>query len=101
MNPYESLCLTDPVSGVQVWVNRERKRHRSDGPAVVYTNGTTEWWVSGKLHRTDGPAIEYRTGGCIWYVQGRRFTEEEFNLYVDQLTGEVLVPIGKKLYFDK
>jgi hypothetical protein len=78
--------------------------HRTDGPAVEYSNGTREWWVDGKLHRTDGPAIERSDGYKAWYLNGKRhrldgpavewpnghkewwgngveFTEEQFNKY--------------------
>ena len=42
--------------------------HREDGPAVSYTNGSTEWYMNDKLHRMDGPAAEYNTGYKVWYV---------------------------------
>jgi hypothetical protein len=44
------------------------KRHREDGPAVEYANGSKSWWVNGKLHRTDGPAIEQADGRKEWWV---------------------------------
>ena len=31
--------------------------HHDDGPAVVLSDGHTEYWVDGELHRFDGPAI--------------------------------------------
>ena len=43
----------------------------------VYVNGTKEWYLDGKLHRTDGPAIEYSDGYKAWYLNGRCLTEEE------------------------
>lgn len=100
--------------------------HRLDGPAVVYDNGSDAWYYHGKLHReggpavsitrmggfhgwykhgnhhrTDGPAVVGSNGLAEWWVDGRQFTEEEFDLYVDQSTGEVLVPPGKKLTHDQ
>ena len=46
------------------------KRHRSDGPAVIYKD-CEFWYVNGLLHRADGPAI-IRTGYCKkWYVNGK------------------------------
>ena len=38
------------------------KRHREDGPAVEYADGSKEWYLNGKLHREDGPACEYADG---------------------------------------
>lgn len=46
--------------------------HRSDGPAVEYTDGSKEWCVDGKQHRLDGPAIEYTNGLRYWYVNGKQ-----------------------------
>jgi hypothetical protein len=46
--------------------------HRSDGPAIEYTNGYKAWYVDGKRHRTDGPAIEYADGSKSWYVDDKR-----------------------------
>ena len=33
------------------------KIHRTDGPAVIYEDGTEEWWKNGVRHRLNGPAI--------------------------------------------
>jgi hypothetical protein len=50
----------------------EGKRHRTDGPAVENANGGKEWYVDGKCHRTDGPAIECANGDKHWYLEGKR-----------------------------
>jgi hypothetical protein len=42
--------------------------HRTDGPAVEYTDGFLAWWVNGRLHRTDGPAVEDSNGEKRWYL---------------------------------
>lgn len=108
--------------GTTVWNNKEGQLHRVDGPAIIdkdgrntwYLNnlihreggpahsnlhGYEEWYNQGKRHRTDGPAV-VAGKRREYYVNGRRFTEEEFYRYVDQDTGDVLVPPGKKLHHD-
>ena len=45
--------------------------HRTDGPAVEYTDGSKEWWIDGKYHRTDGPAMEWADGSKFWYIDGK------------------------------
>ena len=45
--------------------------HRTDGPAVEYTDGAKSWYVNGRRHRTDGPAVEYADGTKFWYVDGK------------------------------
>ena len=54
------------------------KRHRTDGPAVVYAGGTTEWFLNGKRHRTDGPAAIYSDGGKYWYLNDKGLSEAEW-----------------------
>jgi len=46
-------------------------RHRIDGPAVEWSDGSKEWWVDGKKHRLDGPAYEQANGSKAWYVDGK------------------------------
>jgi hypothetical protein len=41
--------------GTKFWY-LDGKLHRPDGPAIQYTDGSTEWYHNGELHREDGPA---------------------------------------------
>lgn len=81
--------------GNKQWFIRGQQ-HRDDGPAVVDSNGNLEWYRHGKRHRTDGPAKIYHYFER-WFVNGIELTEDEFDRYVDQINGEVLLPPGKKL----
>jgi len=54
------------------------KRHRTDGPADEWADGSKFWYVNGKLHRTDGPAIEWADGVKSWYIDGVKLTEKRF-----------------------
>ena len=53
-----------------------RTRHREDGPAVEYADGSKEWWLNGKRHREDGPAVEDASGSKIWYLNGEFHRED-------------------------
>jgi hypothetical protein len=65
------------VNGTKAWfLNGER--HRTDGPAVEWSDGTKFWFLNGKRHRTDGPAIEYSNGTKEWYLNGERITEKKY-----------------------
>ncbi len=46
------------------------RRHRDDGPAVLYENGTKVWYRHGELHRDDGPAVEWFNGAKTWCQHG-------------------------------
>ena len=56
----------------------EGKPHRTDGPAIERSSGTKEWYVEGKLHRLDGPAMEWSNGSKFWFVEGKQYSEIEF-----------------------
>lgn len=87
------------------------KLHREDGPAVIYRDGETQWfingnrhrldggpviekpngfkswWVNGKRHRIDGPAVIYGSGTPqkFWYINDTMYTEADFNEKIKQL----------------
>jgi len=44
--------------------------HCTTGPAIIYEDGTKEWYCEGELHRDDGPAIECADGGKEWVWYG-------------------------------
>src|SRR5574343_291036 len=50
------------------YYNEKNQLHRTDGPAIEYSNGTKSWFVNGERHRTGGPAIDYSGGDKYWYV---------------------------------
>ena len=72
------------TNGMTVWY-QNGLRHRTDGPAVERTNGMTVWYQNGLRHRTDGPAVEYPDGDKVWYINGEELTEAEFNQRVKLL----------------
>jgi len=65
------------VNGNQYWY-KNGKRHREDGPAVIYTNGTQYWYKNGKHHREDGPAIIYANGTQEWYLNDKKYSRENY-----------------------
>lgn len=56
------------ADGTKAWYTNGQ-RHRSDGPAVV-TSTSKEWWQYNMLHRLDGPAIEWFDGSKEWWQNG-------------------------------
>ena len=55
----------------------------------VHDSGNKYWFLNGARHREDGPAIEYANGSKEWYKNGKRLividgkeikiSEESFN----------------------
>lgn len=54
--------------------------HRKNGPAKIWPDGYSEWWLNGKLHREDGPAIVGGgdTRASSYWMHGVSLTEKEF-----------------------
>ena len=49
---------------------------------IYETEYLTIYCVNGKCHRTDGPAIEYSNGKKFWYINGTQYTEDEYNTQI-------------------
>ena len=76
MNP----VMFENPGGTKFW-HLDDRRHRTDGPAVEWANGDTEWWQHGIRHRTDGPAMEWENGHKEWYLHDCVFS---FDKWLDQ-----------------
>jgi hypothetical protein len=65
----------------RIWRDEDGKKHRyHDLPALVFANGTREWYWHGKLHRTVAhqewkaiakPAVICANGTQMWYQEGK------------------------------
>jgi len=44
----------------------------------IDSNGTKCWYLNGKFHRTDGPAIEYTDGTKHWFLNGTQLSEKQY-----------------------
>ncbi len=58
------------------------KLHRTDGPAIIETDGTQKWYLNSKRHRTDGPAVIWANGTLVWCLNDREYTEQEWEIKV-------------------
>ena len=51
----------------------------------IKNSGTVIWWLGdslhrhGEIHRTDGPAVIYPNGTKEWWYRGRKFTFEDWS----------------------
>ena len=59
-------------SGTVRWINDKEHRHRVDGPASVWPNGTQYWFRYGDFHFAYGPSILNDDGTLGWY-KGYRY----------------------------
>ena len=54
------------------YTNDDGKKHRTDGPAVIFDGEFEKWYKNGRLHRIDGPAVIFYGGFTAWYKNGKR-----------------------------
>ena len=77
------------------------KIHREDGPAIIYRNGATYWYLNGLQHRESGPAIDFDRHRKSWYYKdicyGRNneFTNETWLEKVKELKYKEMLEIFK------
>ena len=57
------------VVGTKRWYNDKNQLHRLDGPAYI-SEYLKAWWKNGERHRTDGPAKMWTIGTEEWYING-------------------------------
>lgn len=89
--------MVDDFGTTRWFKNAERSiRHRENGPAVIWADGSKFWLQDGQLHRIDGPAVERADGSKEWYNNGEELTETEF-LAVTQPVVEMTVADIEKL----
>lgn len=69
--------------------------HRVNGPAIIWKDGTKEWWVEGKRHRIDGPAIIHSGREEEWWIDNMYY--EFFNLK-DLITKSIFLGKEKGKY---
>lgn len=53
------------------WWLKNNLPHNTKGPAIIYTDGSLEYWVNGKLSRKRGPAVIWQDGYKEWWINGR------------------------------
>jgi hypothetical protein len=63
------------INGDQFWCKNGNIKHRdNDLPAVIYSDGTQEWYKNGKRHRdNDLPAAIFRSEYQYWYQNGLQY----------------------------
>jgi hypothetical protein len=66
--------------GSAIYHNSKKQKHRLDGPAVEFSDGTKYWYMNGSLHCLDGPAITYASKWePAWYLCDLKFEKFEHN----------------------
>jgi hypothetical protein len=65
--------------GSVFYYNSEGKYHRTDGPAIIWSNGGKSWCINDKRHRLDGPAVEFSDGYKDWWLSDKPYSKSCHN----------------------
>jgi hypothetical protein len=87
------------ADGTKIWY-RNGQCHREDGPAIEYANGTKIWYRNGQCHREDGPAVECADGTKEWWLNGKKVTEKEFNRRTSKVKELTVAEISELLGYE-
>ena len=68
---YEMCFRKVGIDGNGTYYLLDGKYHRSDGPAMIYNDGSEFWFVNGLMHRLDGPAVICKYYCNWWYKNGK------------------------------
>lgn len=50
---------------------------------IEYLSGARHWFLNEKRHRIDGPAIEWHDGTKEWWINNIKVSEEQYKLYIN------------------
>ena len=73
----------------------ESSLHRIGGPAVIWVDGTKQWWQNGKPHRLDGPAFEWKDGAREWAIDGLDVPGDEIEAWVKEYAVDLTTEEGQ------
>ena len=63
------------INGTERWYNDQDQYHCEHGPAIIFANGSKQWFINSKLHNEHGPAIIFANGTKYWYINGNLHNE--------------------------
>ncbi len=89
--------------GTKQWYNNNRQYHRdNDLPAVIYADGSKEWYQNGWLHRdNDLPAIIHDNGDQYWFQFGQLHRDNDLPAIVYANGSEDWYQNGIQLTYDE
>jgi len=65
--------------------------HRVGGPAIIWPDNSTFWYLHGRCHRDDGPAVHYTSGDSFtWWFDGRNYTFKEWCKVTNKTPEDIL-----------
>ncbi len=72
--------ITDAI-GNKFFYDKLGKLHNEGGPAVIWENGSKEWFFHDDRHRKDGPAIIRVDGSKEYWMNNKKLTKEQWEYH--------------------
>ena len=88
--PFTGITINGPDEDfpgcIQHWLNGVP--HRTDGPAIIWQDGSEFYYLNGEPHRVGGPAkVWTATGLEQWFIHGElKRMQQGTHVYFDELT---------------
>lgn len=75
MDNYSRIERTS--KGGTKYLDDQKRLHRTDGPALIRSDGGELWCLCGEIHRTDGPAW-ITPSECLWFLESTELSFEDW-----------------------
>lgn len=69
-------CYID-IAGRKTYYTNHYRRHREDGPAVIWPNGTLEFWLNDKPYSLNGNPTDTWVDGSKLYYGSNQMSDRE------------------------
>lgn len=78
-------------AGTQTWITETGISHRSDGPAIIWNDGSFFWYNDGIVTCENGPAVYYATTKKFhWFFRGINYYFDEWCCILDKSEEDIL-----------
>jgi hypothetical protein len=71
--------VSTDTNGDTCYYNSKDELHRTDGPAVIYSDGFEAYFINDVRHRLDGPAVIYGNGVVRYWINGVQLSKKQYD----------------------
>lgn len=86
MDNYSHIERT--VKGSTKYLDNQKRLHRTDGPALIRSDGGELWCIRGEIHREDGPAWITPTE-TVWFLKSTELSFDDWCLKLNKSPVEI------------
>lgn len=72
------MSLQLDISGCLTWVDEKGGFHREDGPAIIYPDGYTKYYINDTFLALNGPGIVYDNSFKNYYANAKKEFQNKY-----------------------